>query len=617
MAYITVFVALLIFLSEFVQSYDFIDNNRSAAGSNYVKLNLNLTVGVGAPNGQTREMIFVNGTFPGPNLIFDEGDEVEITVFNQMPKNTTIHWHGLEMKNTPWSDGVPGLTQTPIEPGERFVYQFTASTAGTYWYHSHSRMTMIDGLYGSIFARYDVLLALATEKAIFEYSDALADNDLTRPSSQAPAPWHLISNETEDIKAMQRAAADPHLILISDWSRFTSEQYWETIKDTELEIFCVDSILLNGHGEIYCPPTGFLVNQTLPVMQSLMGNATVNDKGCLPFVPAVESIWLPLGHPERIPKHLQEGCVTSSGGVNLTINVDSREQKWINLNWIMASTFKMVQPSVDEHDMWIYEVDGSYVVPRKFQALSLSAGQRISAMVRLDKQPGDYTIRVPETGITQVMSAFGTLRYNNGNPSRSSRPHVQYGSLPAHGNVDIYSPWIPFTDNMPPFPAHDPLPQLADEEFLLSLGRVNSSWSYTMVGREMMPVDWDAYHPFLFYPNDPDSFNEQLVIQNSQRVLDNPNWRYTWLTSFGEPMWMVLRYQVTNPGPWLFHCHFEIHLAGGMGMVILDGVDKWPPVPEEYRTHLDPSRPRGPPLAKNIRTFSWLEALRNKRTGFD
>lgn len=46
--------------------------------------------------------------------------------------------------------------------------------------------------------------------------------------------------------------------------------------------------------------------------------------------------------------------------------------------------------------------------------------------------------------------------------------------------------------------------------------------------------------------------------------------------------WLALRYKAENPGAWLFHCHIQTHLAGGMGVVILDGVDEWPEVPEDY-----------------------------------
>jgi hypothetical protein len=45
---------------------------------------------------------------------------------------------------------------------------------------------------------------------------------------------------------------------------------------------------------------------------------------------------------------------------------------------------------------------------------------------------------------------------------------------------------------------------------------------------------------------------------------------------------MALRYQVVNPGAFLFHCHIQTHVAGGMAIAIMDGVDKWPTVPKEY-----------------------------------
>lgn len=76
-----------------------------------------------------------NGTVPGPMIRVTEGDLVRIIVKNELPDATTIHWHGVEVPNA--MDGVPGVTQDPIEPGETFTYEFTAKPAGTYMYHSH------------------------------------------------------------------------------------------------------------------------------------------------------------------------------------------------------------------------------------------------------------------------------------------------------------------------------------------------------------------------------------------------------------------------------------------------------------------------------------------------
>jgi FtsP/CotA-like multicopper oxidase with cupredoxin domain len=76
-----------------------------------------------------------NGTVPGPMIRVTEGDRVRIVVKNGLPEPTTIHWHGVEVPNA--MDGVPGVTQDPIESGGTFTYEFTAKPAGTFMYHSH------------------------------------------------------------------------------------------------------------------------------------------------------------------------------------------------------------------------------------------------------------------------------------------------------------------------------------------------------------------------------------------------------------------------------------------------------------------------------------------------
>ena len=57
---------------------------------------------------------------------------------------------------------------------------------------------------------------------------------------------------------------------------------------------------------------------------------------------------------------------------------------------------------------------------------------------------------------------------------------------------------------------------------------------------------------------------------------------FTTIPAQGNSSWLALRYQVTNPGAFLFHCHMQTHLAGGMAVAMLDGVDRWPSVPQTY-----------------------------------
>jgi len=77
-----------------------------------------------------------DGEIPGPVLRLRQGEPVRILVRNDLDQETTVHWHGIRLPNA--MDGVPGLTQAPIKPGETFAYEFTPPDAGTFWYHPHA-----------------------------------------------------------------------------------------------------------------------------------------------------------------------------------------------------------------------------------------------------------------------------------------------------------------------------------------------------------------------------------------------------------------------------------------------------------------------------------------------
>ncbi|KAF5007923.1 hypothetical protein FDECE_5839 [Fusarium decemcellulare] len=569
------------------------------------KRNWVITWEPGAPNGQERQMIKINGQFPGPTILCDEDDDIEITVHNKMPFNTTVHWHGLEMYGTPWSDGTPGMSQKPIETGQSFVYRFKASPAGTHWYHSHSRTTVLDGLYGPIFIR---------------------------PKPDAPAPWHLISKEPDNIRAMRRAAGDPNIIMVSDWTRFMSWEYMEAEESSGMAIFCSDSILVNGKGSLYCPGVDMLINHTSTYMKYGLYPRQVNDKGCFPFMRSTQGPYLSGGKPETIPLHLQQGCVPAEGA-NETIEVDPADE-WVSLNFIGGATFKTIVFSIDEHDMWVYEVDGHYIVPQRVDTVHMYAGERYAVMIKLDKPAKDYIIRVADSGLTQIISAFATLRYKGGVQGGESQGVIDYGGQ----NSTQGKPVVTLNrEHLPPYPPNPPA-RKADAMHVLSTHRWKNAWKYTMSGHGMYEEDRSAYKPLLYDPHSADALDEGLVIRtkngswvdlvlqvgslpgqpqefphmmhkhtgktwqigsglgiwNYSSVeeamviepenfdLETPKWRDTFVTSFDGSAWIVLRYQVTNPGPWLFHCHIETHLAGGMAVAILDGIDAWPQIPPEY-----------------------------------
>ena len=80
-----------------------------------------------------------------------QGDLVEVTLVNEdIEQGVTIHWHGIDVPNA--EDGVAGVTQDAVLPGERYVYRFRAEQVGTFWYHTHqaSSKEVRRGLFGAI-----------------------------------------------------------------------------------------------------------------------------------------------------------------------------------------------------------------------------------------------------------------------------------------------------------------------------------------------------------------------------------------------------------------------------------------------------------------------------------
>ncbi len=134
--YIKVLItALLLFFSQF------------ALAQKLVRYDLYVKDTVVNYAGKTKRAIAVNGQIPMPTLTFTQGDTAEIVVHNQLKESTSLHWHGVFLPNK--EDGVPWLTQKPIEPGTTYTYRFPIIQNGTHWYHSHSGLQEQIGMYGN------------------------------------------------------------------------------------------------------------------------------------------------------------------------------------------------------------------------------------------------------------------------------------------------------------------------------------------------------------------------------------------------------------------------------------------------------------------------------------
>jgi len=141
-----------------------------------VEVNLEAKVGnVELVAGKLTPAWTYNGTLPGPMIRATVGDRVIVHFKNSLPEATTIHWHGLRVPND--MDGAPAHTQSPIEPGASFDYDFVVPDAGTFWYHPHfdSAAQVGEGLYGAFIVDDPDQPADLGDELVMILSDAAVD----------------------------------------------------------------------------------------------------------------------------------------------------------------------------------------------------------------------------------------------------------------------------------------------------------------------------------------------------------------------------------------------------------------------------------------------------------
>jgi FtsP/CotA-like multicopper oxidase with cupredoxin domain len=268
--------------------------------------------------------------------------------------------------------------------------------------------------------------------------------------------------------------------------------------------------------------------------------------------------------------------------------------------------------------------------------VAVNNGDRYSVIIELNQAPADYAIRVANSGLNQVLSGFGILRYDGSTGPASSDPNALAGMNFAGGNLTVL---VPFVDKLAaPYPPSPPSPT-ADVTYQMNikkLGQPAGAYQWTLSGVNPFLPELEDQTPLLY--TDPSTVAESdlilkttngtwvdLVIKtqgplaqphpmhkhsNKAYVLGQGVGNWTWDTvaeaaaalpattfNFQNPplrdgyvttpneqnnTWMVIRYQVVNPGAFLFHCHVQTHMFGGMAVAMLDGVDEWPEVPAEY-----------------------------------
>ncbi|CAK7216537.1 hypothetical protein SCUCBS95973_002838 [Sporothrix curviconia] len=575
-----------------------------------------------APDGFSRKMALVNGQFPGPLIEIDEGDVVKVLVHNTMPYNTTVHFHGIEMADTNWSDGVPGLTQRQIPPGKSFLYQWKATQYGSYWYHAHERGQLDDGLLGPLTIR--------------------AKPHRARPFSQ-------IANSTKQLQAMLAAEAASRPLVLSDYRHVTSVDGWAIEIAAGIETPCYDAVLVNGKGRVDCWSAAKRQALLTPTQQALLalGNETsLTAKGCL----SANIIGNVLADPS-LPKNLSavppgifDVCTpTEHELATIDIARPVSTDAWAAFDVIGAFGLLTGMFAIDGHPLWVYAVDGAYIDPMQVDAIEITNGARYSVLVPVSPLDGNYTIRFASDAAAQSITGFANLVVRNSR-SKSHTPIPESTVTPFINDVGTNtSSGVVYFDQaaMQAFPPDADVrnsPVAANRTVVLGIRVAGASYNWAL-NSTAYPMQLDNDTPLLFQPDPVDEGNNVTLTTYMDEWIDivfqalsfpmpphpiHKHGNKMWLLGSGEgvfnystvaealqyipasfnmetppkrdtlatpaattgPAWMVIRYHVTNPGAWFLHCHIQSHLMGGMAVAIQDGIDQWPSVPPYYRNYI-------------------------------
>jgi len=192
--------------------------------------------------GKEKRAIAVNGQIPMPTLVFTEGDTAEIYVHNQLKETTSLHWHGLFLPNK--EDGVPNLTQMPIEPNSTHIYRFPIIQNGTHWYHSHSGLQEQIGMYGNF-----IMLKKESDPTYRKGIDDLPSLPiiLSEWTNLKPENIHRMLHNANDWAAIKKNATQSYFeAIIAGHFKTKLTNEWKRMLAMDVSDVYYDKIFMNG-----------------------------------------------------------------------------------------------------------------------------------------------------------------------------------------------------------------------------------------------------------------------------------------------------------------------------------------------------------------------------------
>ncbi|KAJ5901666.1 multicopper oxidase-domain-containing protein [Penicillium taxi] len=503
--------------------------------------NWSVTSGLRRPDGVLKRIYLINDLFPGPTIEARSGDTLIITVTNDLSEDPiTIHWHGLHIAND--MDGATGVTQSPIVPGGRFVYNLTipSDQSGTFWYHAHAASkSAIRGLWtrnrsdAQRFGYEKELLLLIGDWYHRPAKDVLAWYMTPGNFGNEPVPDSLLINGAGYFDCSMAVPARPLDCIEQDMN----SSLLHLDPDTAYRIRVVNTGALAGFSLILDKENFDIVQMDSVDVARDEQQPDINSAGIL--------------HPgQRMDFVLRQPLHDYDSSV-MTVQLDEGCFKYVNPALTPLQSFPIIYKSTFQKTI---------LTPETRKKINLEKIPSSPAILKSLPRRADQT-QVVYTKIQKLARnhniPFGYFNQTTWKPQKD--PFTPLRNLPRSqwdsNQLSFSTPdaaWIDLVVNNldeGPHPFH-----------------LHGHHFYILAIQE--PFGWGSYSPFedIFPPGlEPDEHNDanepyqpyDLAKASLRDTVQIPSRGYA-----------VLRFRADNPGVWLFHCHILWHMATGMAMLV-------------------------------------------------
>ncbi|XP_016840817.1 laccase-4-like [Nasonia vitripennis] len=535
------------------------------------------------PGDGTEKMVIVaNRKLPGLSIEVCKGDRLLMDVTNKLPtETTTIHWHGLHQRGTPFMDGVPYLTQCPIMPGEVFRYDFIADRPGSFIWHSHSGEQRADGLFGALIVR--------SPPEENPYAGVYNEDDKLMVINE----WtHKTGSEVFVMQYQNGQGSLPSAILVNGLGRLS----YSEAENMPLEVFQVEE------GKRYRFRLANLGSQDCPIHVSIDDHPmlVISADGADIEPVEVDSIRILTG--ERYDFVLSADRPVDNYWIRFTGDIICRFLRTTQLAILRYRGAKIVEPKADPEDpngsTEIRELNPYDKGTETPDAICIA---HLNAL-----EPDDISLtREPDH---QFFITIDLQKLDNFDYHRKDL----YGYWQVEGSkrsTSLQLNHISF--KMPNFPPLTQPELIKPKQFcnystIIAIEKCKTehcACTQTFQARlnsvvELVLIDPGAaklnhpihLHGYYYRVVAMEKVGDKLSIEEVKKMdqegkihrrLEAAPWKDSVIVPSGG--YTIVRFHANNPGYWFLHCHFDEHASNGMALVIKVGEhEDLPNVPKNF-----------------------------------